>query len=448
MDGPCRGRARQAEQLTDEQKARKENWLFSVFPFSVATGPLSTMVQLYLIELDGQVLGTIYSGLALAVYNGISIPAALIWGLTIDRLHKRKALISLSYALTAAALAALFFTRTSGGTIAVYAMISFVSFASATPLNLLIMETQRKNRWAGAFAKLSMTSSVGNVTGLLISVLWSDAVPSQLPLLFLPMGLLSVVSAVLSLVLIKEPAYVFERETIVRRRPSFFSRLLANPVFFLVIPSASDFRRSFRGLRSTLTHQVPLFYISTILFYLSSGLFNTSFAPAMHSFSMPDQEVFSVILTGMVVQTVSFQVAGNYVGARSLIATSIQGLLLRGWSYVGVGVAALFLSGPRFLIPALILYPLAGGIAFAIYYTSANTMMFTTVQGKSAGAALGVYSAVVGISAMSGALVSGFISVGFGFYTTFVLAGMLLFAGVGIVGRLPTPSSPDEGALQ
>ena len=429
-------------------RSKKTAWLYTVFPVSMATGPISTVVALYLVHLDGPTLGPIYVGLASAFFNGISIPAALIWGVTIDRLHKRRAMIVLGYALTAVALVSFYFVASAQGIITIYSVVSFVSFASATPLNLLIMETEQKSMWASAFAKLSMVSSVGNVAGLILSTIWSQFLPAQLVLLFLPMAALSVASAALSLVMIREPAFVLERETVARRRPSFFSRLLANPVFFVVFPTASDFRRAFRGMRSSLTRQVPLFYISTFLFYVSAGLFNTSFVPAMYVSSMPDQQVFGVILAGMVVQTIAFRYAGRLVGVRSLISTSIQGLLLRGWSYVGMGAAALLLTGPVFAVPAFVFYPLAGGIAFAIYYTSANTMMFTTVQGKSAGAALGVYSAVVGISAMVGSLVSGFISVGFGYYTTFILSGIFLFAAVGIVGRLPKPISPDEGALQ
>ena len=423
-------------------------WIYSVFPVSIATGPLGTMVQLYLITLNGQALGTIYGGLASAIYNGISIPAALFWGVTIDRLHKRKGMIALSYALTAVALVSYFFDSTTAGTIGRYGVISFVSLASATPLDLLIMETEPKSRWAGTFARLSMVSSVGNVAGLLISTLWTDALPNQLVFLFVPMGAFAVTSSAMAMALIEEPSFVFERETVAARRPSFFTRLLANPVFFVTIPSAADFRRAFRGIRSTLTRSVPLFYISTILFYFSSGLFNTSFVPAMHLFSMPDQEVFAVILAGMVVQTVAFHYAGKFVGSRSLILTSIQGLMLRGWAYVGIGIAAIFLAGPVFALPALILYPVAGGVAFAVYYTSSNTMMFTTVQSKSAGAALGVYSAVVGVASMVGSFASGFISVYDGYNTTFILSGVLLFAAVWVVGRLPKPSSSEESVLQ
>ncbi len=425
-----------------------KKWLYSTLPISVATGPLGTMIQLYLIALNGQALGTIYGGLASAIYNGISIPAALFWGVTIDRVHRRKGLVALSYALVAVALVSFYFDRSTEGTIARYGVVSFVSLASATPLNLLIMETEHKSKWAWAFARLSLIASLGNVFGLLIGVVWSQVLPSQLVFLFVPMGALAATSSALAVVMIREPAFVLERETVASRRPSFFSRLLANPVFFITIPSPSDFRRAFRGIRSSLTRSVPLFFISTILFYLSSGLFNTSFVPALHLFSVPDQEVFGVILAGMVVQTAAFQVAGRLVGDRNLVTTSVRGLLLRGWSYLGIGVAALFVSGPLFVIPAIILYPLAGGVAFAIYYTSANTMMFTTVRSKSAGAALGVYSAVVGIASMAGSFASGFISVYDGYYFTFVLSGVLLFGAVFVVGRLPRPSSPEESALQ
>ena len=434
--------------MAPEQPPRRVSWLVSVFPISVATGPLGTMVQLYLIYLNGQALGTIYGGLAAAFYNGISIPAALFWGLATDRLHKRKALIALSYGLMAIALVSFFFDRTTAGTISRYSIVSFVSVASATPLNLLIMETENKGRWAGAFARLSMISSVGNVAGLILSTLWTAAFPAQLIILFVPMGAFAVASSALALLTIPEPAFVLERETVALRKPSLFSRLRANPVFFIGLPAGSDFRRAFRGLRSSLTSFVPLFYISTIFFYVSSGLFNTSFVPSMHFFSMPDQSIFGVMLAGMVIQTLTFQAAGNYVGSRSLVTTSIQGLLLRGWSYLAMGAAAILVPAAYFVFGALLLYPLAGGVAYAVYYTSANTMMFHTVQGKSAGAALGVYSAVVGIATMAGSLASGFISVYSGYSTTFVLASVILFTAALVVARLPSPIRPSDGVHQ
>jgi len=434
--------------MTEGAEKRRTTWIYSAFPESVATGPVGTMVQLYLIYLNGQALGTIYGSFATAIYNGVSIPAALFWGVATDRLHKRKSLVALSYALVAVALVSYFFDRTTAGTISRYGAISFVSVASATPLNLLIMETEQKGKWAHAFARLSLVGSAGSVAGLLISTLWSQFFPNNLVLLFVPLSAFALLSSGMALVMIHEPEFVLERETVALRKPSLISRLRANPVFFIGIPSAWDFKRAFRGLRSGLLSYVPLFYLSTILFYVSAGLFNTSFVPAMHFYSMPDQEVFAVSLAGMVVQTLAFQRAGDFVNKRSLITSSIQGLLLRGWSYLAIGVAAFLVTGPLFAVSALLFYPLAGGLAYAIYYTSSNTMMFNTVKTRTAGSALGVYSAVVGLATMAGSFVSGFISVYSGYYVTFALAGILLFVTVAVVSRLPKPLTPEEGPQQ
>ncbi len=362
---------------------KRPNWVYSVFPVSLATGSLGTLVQLYLIEQNGVQLGTLYVSIAVAIFNGVGIPASIFWGFATDRLHRRRVIVATSYAAMALVLVSFYLDKSTAGTILTYSIFSFVSAASATPLNLLIMETERKSRWPGAFAKLSMMSSVGNVAGLLLSTFWVEAFP--LLMLSIPLGAFSLASAAIAVITIREPAFVLEQETIVLRKPSFFSRLLAFPVIFLTIPKASDFRRAFRGLRSGLNSHLPLFYISIVLFYLSSGLFNTSFVPAMSSYGIPEGGIFAVILAGMVVQTLAFQFAGRYIEERPLVMSTVQGLLLRGFCYGGIGAAALLSPDWRFLLPVAALYPVGAGLAFAFYYTSSNTMMFNTVQKKKPG---------------------------------------------------------------
>jgi MFS family permease len=417
-------------------------WVYSIVPVSLASGPLSTLIQLHLIQLNGPTLGVIYASLAVSAFNGVSIPAAIFWGYAADRLHSRRTLIVASFFLEGLVLLVLLLLSSTGGTILVYSAFAFVSAASATPLNLLIMESEPKASWAGAFARLSMMSSIGNVAGLILSTVWAQEAP--IVLLSLPLGNLAVVSAVLALLTIRDPGIALERETIVRRQSSFFARLLSLPMFFLNIPRPSDFRRIFRGLHYELTSYVPLFYVSTVLFYFSSGIFNTSFVPALSHFSLSAGEIFAVILAGMVVQTLAFQYAGSYLARRSLVAASIQGLLLRGCCYVLFGIFALVLAGNGFIFPALVLYPLGAGVAFVAYYTSSNTMMFNTVQGRSPGSALGVYSAVVGFATLAGSLASGFISVFAGFHVTFISAGIILLVAAGVVARLPSRSEQTQ----
>jgi MFS family permease len=124
---------------------KQSNWIYSILPFNVALGPISTFVQLYILELNGTVIDI---GLAATLFNAVSIPAAMIWGFATDRLPKRKPIIVGSYLAVAGTLAIFLFTRSIYGVDLLYSAISLFSSAAATPLNMLIMETKPKSTWA------------------------------------------------------------------------------------------------------------------------------------------------------------------------------------------------------------------------------------------------------------------------------------------------------------
>jgi MFS family permease len=237
---------------------------------------------------------------------------------------------------------------------------------------------------------------------------------------------------------------VLEQETIIMRRPSFLSRLVALPLMFLSIPKASDFRRAFRGLRYGMASYVPLLYISIVFFSLSAAIFNSSFVPAMSAFSISESEIFGVLLVAMVVQTVTFRYAGRYVANRSLASVASVGLIARGVCYVAIGFTAFAFARPFFFFPVLFLYPISAGLAYATYYTASNTMVFNSVKKGNAGSTLGVYSAIVGLFTLLGSLVSGFISVYVGFHATFITAGLLLLPAAIILFRLKRMENPGE----
>jgi MFS family permease len=396
-------------------------WFYSLLPVDVATGPVATLIPLYILELHGTVIDV---ALAITLFNAVSIPAAIIWGYVTDRFQSRRTIIVLSSVAISGNLILLPLANSISGAALVYALFSLISSASATPVNLLIMESQRKSRWASMFARFSMVSSVGSTLGLVLGAAWSAYLPVSL--LVLPLSALSLASALLSFVMIREPPISFEREFIVLQKRSLQQRLLAIPLVFLRTPNLVDFKAVFKGLRSALTRQLPLLYLSIFVFYLASGLFNTSFVPSLQAAHLSLSEVFVVALMAMVVQTTSFYFAGPYVEKRDLRKSAVAGLLLRSGCYAIMGVLALFAGGLPYLAATLVLYPLAGGLAFSIYYTSSNTMIFNTLGVKNQGSRLGVYSALVGVATMLGSFISGYISFYFGFLVTFVLAAVLL----------------------
>jgi MFS family permease len=438
--------------MSTGKNVRRISWVYSILPINIALGPIGTFVQLYLLRVGGNHEGTLYVAAAVTAFNAVSIPAAVIWGLVTDRVRGRKVIVIVSYLLTTVFLFSFVVANSVTGTILVYSLVSFASSASATPLDLLVMETQPKNRWASGFAKLSLVSSIGVAAGYVLSAVWAQFLPLEWLLVLL--GILSGVSVMMSQLLIQEPAITFEREVAVIDRPlPLPQRLLAVPLIFLKIPRLYDFRKIFKGLRNELTSYVPLLYISIVCFYLSAGLFNTSLVPALTSHSLSDSEVYVVNVVAMIATVVAYRYAGPFIAKRSLTGVAVQSLILRGSCYALLGVAA-FIPGVLYIVPALILFPLSSGIAYGLYYTASNTLIFNSVHGRNQGSTLGVYSAVVGVSTTVGSLTSGAISIYLGFETTFIIAGGILGVAAVITARLsnkdvdeePQASAPYPGA--
>jgi MFS family permease len=406
-------------------------WVGSVMPFNMAIGPVGTLVQLLILSFNGTVVEV---GLAITLFNAVSIPAALFWGFITDRFHRRRPLILISFLVTALVLFLFMFVRTSYWISFLYALFAFAATASTTPLNLLIMETEQKSKWASAFAKFSMVSSVGQTIGLLLGVAWSFFI--ALEYLVIPLTILSLISAGLAVMMIKEPEIVFERQMMVMHKQSFFHRLRHSPYLFLKVPHANDFKRVFRNLKHELIRHTPLLYLALFGFFLSAGLFNTSLVPALESNGISSLLIFSVIMLGLLVQIFSFRFAGPYTEKKSPVKAAMGSLVLRAIGYGFIGVFAYLVTGLWFLIPALIFYPLSSGIAYSIYYTASNTMIFNTLSPRRNGSSLGVFSALAGVATMLGSLVSGFSSFYFGFYTTFAISAGLLVVSAWILSLM------------
>ena len=405
---------------TSDNKYRSV-WVSAVLPFNIALGPAATLVQLLILHLNGSVVEV---GLALTLFNAVGIPAALFWGFVTDRFQQRRPLVLASFLVTPLLLL-LFLVANTGYWISfLYALFSFFITASTTPLNLLVMENEQKSKWASAFAKFSMITSIGQTIGLLLSMIWLFYVP--LVYLVVPLAILSLVSAFLATFLIKEPAVPFERQILVMHKQSFFNRLRYLPYIFLKIPVRHDFNRVFRNIRHELLRATGLLYMAIFGFFLSAGIFNTSLVPALDANGLSELLVFSVILGGLVIQIISFRFSGPYTERKSPVKSAVWGLLLRAIGYGLIGVFAYFLTGFWFLLPVLLFYPLSSGIAYSIYYTASNTMVFNSLSPGRNGSHLGVYSALAGSATMLGSFFSGFLSYYWGFYATFIISAVCL----------------------
>ncbi|BDC18857.1 MFS transporter [Acidianus sp. HS-5] len=398
-------------------------WMYLVIPFNMVIGPISTLVTLQILTLGGNAIDVAY---VISLGNAVLIPASIIWGFLADRMDRKKQILT-SFVGTAIPLLLMPFFNSISFLALNYSLLVFMSTASTTPFNMLVMESAEKKHWGSLFSKFSFFSSIGMLLGLLSSTFL---------VVFLKiyeveeiLGILTLGTLIAGVKLLPKPVITFERTAMLQHKESFFVRIKHLPLIFLHLPNIHSFKMfSLNRLTKKPINYVPLLYLGLVVFYISSGVFNTVYPAGLYVKGLEKSEVLMVITVGMIFQILGFRISSRLLegGAESKVAHF--SLILRGSSYVALGVFAYFFLGYPILISGLVFYPIAAGIAYSFFSSSSTTMIFKIVGERQQGKGLGVYSTVVGISLFLGSLISGYITHYLSYGIDFVIAGILLLA--------------------
>jgi MFS family permease len=396
-------------------------WVYSTIFANIAQGPLSTLVVLYILENGGTVIEA-----SLAITSGtlISIPASYIWGKFSDIFPRRRFQILISYIGLSASMILLYFAKNSLEIIAIYTFNSFIVAASASPLNLLIMETVPEDLWKRAFSNLQLAGSLGGTIGLGLSFLVTYAIPIKLLIIIL--FYISLISINLSYILIPETFEKKERKVFALNLHAFLSRIFLTPFVWVRLTNESIIKsiKNF-SLKKFMRTNIFNLYMAIFLFYIGSGLFNTVYPAGLKKEGLSESLVFLVIFIGMLVQTATYFYIGNNKKIISTNENFMKSLILRGVSYVAIGII-FFIAPFAILYSNLIIYPLAAGIAFSIFYTVSNVMVFEAIGNRARGRMLGLYTSLIQIGVLIGATISGYISYYLGFWVDFIIAGIFV----------------------
>jgi MFS family permease len=413
---------------------KKNGWLYGVLSSQIAYSPISTIIALYILYLHGTVIDVSY---AFTVSNAVMIPAGILWGKMIDKYARRKMFILISFASLAISLLSLFFVSNVFYVIAIYGVLSFMFVASATPLNLLVMEKNHESYWAKGFSKLQLFASLGGTVGLLVATIAAGFV--HLNYIMLILFAFAALSVLLTTATITEHAAKFTRKSLIGYIYAFRSRLFLVPLFFARIPRIriiKEILRKFLSFKIPRKSQMNLIYTGSLFFYLGSGLFNTVYSAGLKESGMSNFLVFVVILVSMVVQTTAFYISGGFTNKRGEVKTISRSLYLRGSSYLLIGASFVVLSSVGLLGVNLLLYALAAGIGYALFYTASNTLLFRAIKTWHPARALGIYSGFTGFSTLIGSLISGYISFYVGYWFTFSIAGVLVLLSAVAFGEI------------
>ncbi|MCL4365296.1 MAG: MFS transporter [Candidatus Marsarchaeota archaeon] len=409
-------------------------WMYPYLVFSIAAGPLTTLIQLYILRVGGGVLDVSY---AITFASAITIPAVFFWGIVTDFVDKRKAFLVLAYLITAILIASLLFITSVFGIIVIYTLIAFIGAATAAPLELLVMETVQKRRWSHNFSVLQALGSAGMVAGLVMA--WIITGQSDLGLLIIALAIVAFASAGLAAGLMSEPRRAHKRLSLSGRIHLFVYRLIGLPHVLVRIPNPGDLKDAFGfGRRVKVKRNfVPMFYAASFIFFFGSSIFNTEYPVGLEFFNVSSSAIFFIMLFAMIIQSIVFWYYGRFAAHRKRYWVASASLFLRGIAYVAIGMMFIYLSGLLFEFSNLIIYSIAAGMAYAVYYTTAYSLFFNTLSAKGRGTAIGIYTAIAGIGTFTGALASGNAVIAHGFGDTFIIAGLFMFLGSYIFESLP-----------
>jgi MFS family permease len=398
-----------------------QKWLWIFVPINAAMGGFSTLLPLYVISIGGTVIDV---GAIVSAYSLALIPSSILWGLATDKKEKRKPFVAYSYFGITVLLAAGFFLADITSLLLLYVCYAAISTASSPAISVLLIESSPKKKLSMVFAKYSSLTLLGTALGTIPGSFWTIYLP--LRAYFLLCAIFSGMSVILAVRYLPEPQFPLERKVVALTQEGLVAKLRTVTMIFITIPSFEDIRSFWRMMGNVFSRYLPLLYVSFFLFYTALNLFFTSYTPFLKSRQVSDTGVFIVFSTLYVFEAVIYPVTARACNRYGEDRVAVSAVWLRMSGFLAALVTAvLMFSGSELAMMSMMAIAVIGA-GFAFYNTSSSLLLFRSLAAGKQGELLGIYSALTGIAAFLGAIISGYLSYHLGYGATFLIAIFLL----------------------
>ena len=398
-------------------------WMYTVLPYAAMSSGLSVILPLYILSLHGTVFDV---GVAITAYYAVSIPASVIWGRVIDRIGRPRRLILLSFLGTLPAIFILYIAHGIAYLQFDYGLFALMYTAASPAVNILVMGTRRERTLPRYFSRYSTLSILGAMLAFAAGVFVSYSTIRYYIDFLLVTNLLA---AAMSYFFIKDIHLreVGRREVEAVRHT--FPILSALGGASRVVTGIMLIKRMHSGLRSVRTRRIYILLAAIALFNFGIILIITSYIPYLRTHGLTYSNIFLLnvlnSIAQMAVYVTVFLFVTRALDPRKHYAPAIAA---RSVAYV-IAIVPLFVLAGAFLQLNLILYILAG-FAYAYWNISSSVMVYEHVRGRHEGYYIGMWTALIGLSAVIGAFTSGAVSASLGYTWTYVIAILANVASV------------------
>ncbi len=434
-----------------------DDWLYAWGVGYAAVGAASLLVPLYAISLGADAF---HVGLMASTAAFAGVPGALLWGRLAARTGRRRPFVLVALGSTAGVLALTPVLTSPWTLLLANAALWFVVSAAAPVLNLIVVEGVPESAWDERIGSLNAVQGYGWVVGLAVGTVWTALAPRVLDptaaqeLLFFLLAVTTTIA--LGVVRLRYP----ERPTTdpARFRRAFrrfepsnwgagrFVRAVPygpNRLYWVISISARRWRARRRrsggdqqsGTVATEGGGSPLrrYFVAVGLFSVGSAIFWGPMPAYLTDVGFVTGVVFLLFLSANVGSAVCYTPVGKLVGKRGPRPVQSVALAVRSALFPAVGLAGVVLGTS--LGYALALAFLLIGVTWAAIAVTATGIVTRISPSGNRGEALGAYTAIAGFGGGVGSVVGGAIASLTGYTVTFVLAGVVVAAGLGLVVR-------------
>lgn len=400
-------------------------WPVSLIPLRMGEGLVGPLIPVYAATFVGATAGAI--GLMEAIFSGLGILGAFVWGRTSDEIGKRKAFIVLGFLGTAIAFLGMFLAERFWHLLAWRSFQGFAIAAYAAAGGALIAETSKRGNISERMGFKHAVAGGGYVVGLILGAYVALTRPPQD--LFGLAAILTLLSVAGALILVREPEAHLDRDEI--------HRLFRNMTIPLTMPIQ---RRVFaptswlhRPKLTDLEQRAWAYLGATALAFVGTAAGFVLFPLYLVELGASNSTIFLLYIGNAALSAGLAQPVGRLadkVGFRPLQLGAIGG---RSFMFV-------FLVLP--LIPgitAALVFLLLAGATWAVIQATGPTALLRSMEIRKPGELVGLYSAAMGLGSLLGALLGGLLAGAYGFTALFVVAAILVAVALVLMATLVYP---------
>ncbi len=393
--------------------ANSSNWMYTILPISALSGGLSVLLPLYILASHGNVYNV---AIAITLFELVSIPASLFWGDLTDKLGKIKLFILISIVGSFPILLIFYLLAFVPVIEATYGIYAFIATASSPAINILIM-SRRKNpalpRYFSRYSILSISGSIiGTIPGLFIG---GGFIKDYLMLLLV----FNAISLMLAMLLVRpdkiKPAEA--RHKLVKRSFALLNMLSKTPY---ILTGYRLIQKIAAGLVNKKIRNIYILLAAIGLFNASMYLFNTSYIPYLSAHSISYSNIFLVNILNSVAQLCIYISVILLIRKINLGTSYLASNIVRMSGCFLVAVPAILI--PTYFLELNIIGYFIAGIGYAVWNIASSVILYMQIRDLGRGHYIGVWVAILGVSAVIGAFLSGVISYQFGYLATFSVA--------------------------